>query len=117
MLDERTKRQLELLRNGDRDRHKNGMILLILGVVILVSAFWIRIKIEIAVAPFNTDEKLQFMLPYLLKDLVSSFFAVRIAMIAGIITCALGLREFLDRSPRALLIALAEDLERRSSAA
>lgn len=115
MLNGRTKKQIERLRKGDRDRLKTGTGLILLGVAFLVAAFWLRIKLEVSSAVFANEEYL-WMVPFLLKDMVSGFFAIHVGMIAGGALCAVGLRELLDRNHRALLLALADDLERRGGA-
>ncbi|HZI63754.1 MAG TPA: hypothetical protein VFE44_03185 [Thermoanaerobaculia bacterium] len=112
MVSERVRKQVELLRRADRDRQKTGIVLLALGISLLAAAFWIRIEIEVASFALLSSGS-EWLVPILLKDLVSSFFAVRVLFIAGIAFSVWGIRELLDRSPRALLIALAEDLEER----
>ena len=112
MVSERVRKQVELLRRADRDRQKTGIVLLALGIGILAAACWIRIEIEGATAGLLSSGS-EWLVPIILRDVVSSFFAVRILFIAGIAFCVWGTRELLDRGPRALLIALAEDLEER----
>lgn len=112
MVSERVRKQAELLRKADRDQQKTGIVLLALGMSILAAAFWIRIEIEGATVALLSSGS-EWLVPIILKDVVSSVFAVRILFIAGIAFCVWGIRELLDRGPRALLIALADDLEER----
>lgn len=113
MIDERVRKQIELLRKADRDRVKNGVVLLILGVVLIGAAFWIRVKIEVA-STFAAQSGNQWMLPMMIKDLVSSYFAVRVIGILGVVFSVWGIRELIDRNERAVLLALVADLEQRS---